>query len=90
MKRRLMVAGLAGALFFGGASVAMAGPYDNGPGPGPGNSGDHPMHGLCTAYAHNSDKAKEKSPVFNERTPDEWEEVCEGVTPGGSRNGGGE
>ena len=45
------------------------------------------MYGLCKAYANNSDAAKANSPVFNEYTAEEWEDLCEGVTPGGSRSG---
>lgn len=82
-----LVAGVITALFLSGAGAAAANPYGKGPGPGPGNSGDHAMYGLCTAYAHNSDKAKEKSPVFNEYTADEWADLCEDVSPGGSRSG---
>ena len=82
MKKLIASAALA-VMVVGGAGVAQADPYGRGPGPGPGNSGDHSMFGLCTAYANNSDKAKEKSPVFNHYGADEWQDLCEGVTPGG-------
>lgn len=85
--RKLLAAALTALFLAGGAGVATAGPYDRGPGPGPGNSGDHALYGLCIAYAHNSDRAKEKSPVFNEYTEDEWAELCENTSPGGSRSG---
>lgn len=81
--RRIIVTALAVAALTGGAGAAQAGPYDRGPGPGPGNSGSHALFGLCTAYAHNADQAKEKSPVFNEYTADEWADMCENVSPGG-------
>ncbi|HVM51676.1 MAG TPA: hypothetical protein VM262_00635 [Acidimicrobiales bacterium] len=83
--KKLIVSGLVAASLLGGAGVAIAGPYDNGPGPGPGNSGDAAMYGLCKAYANNADEAKENSPVFNEYTEDEWADLCENVRPGGSR-----
>lgn len=86
--RKTLIAGLTAALLVGGAGTAIAGPYDKGPGPGPGNSGDHAMYGLCKAYANNSDQAKQSSPVFSQYDADEWADLCEGVTPGGSRNGG--
>ncbi len=87
---RRMVVAAATALFLAvGAGAAVANPYDNGDGPGPGNSGDAAMYGLCKAYANNADQAKENSPVFNEYTEDEWADLCEDVSPGGSRRGGG-
>lgn len=86
--RKLIVAVAAAAMLAGGAGAANADPFGRGPGPGPGNSGDRAMYGLCKAYANNSDQAKKNSAVFSEYTADEWEELCEGVTPGGSRNEG--
>jgi hypothetical protein len=83
MKRRILLVAAVGGLFVGGAGVAVAGPYDSGPGPGPGSSGDHALYGLCMAYAHHADQAKEQSPVFNQYSPDEWADMCDGVTPGG-------
>lgn len=85
--RKLVIAAAAAGLLVAGAGTAIAGPYDRGPGPGPGNSGDHALYGLCIAYAHNADQAKENSPVFNEYTEDEWADMCENVSPGGSRSG---
>jgi hypothetical protein len=85
--RKIVVAALSAGLFVGSAGLAAAGPYDNGPGPGPGNSGDRALYGLCRAYERNADQAKENSPVFNEYTEDEWAELCEDVRPGGSRSG---
>ena len=86
--RKLITAAITAAMLAGGAGAALAGPYDNGPGPGPGNSGDAAMYGLCKAYANNADQAKENSPVFNQYTEDEWADLCENVSPGGSRKGG--
>jgi hypothetical protein len=89
MRRKIVVGAVAGALMAASAGAAVANPYGRGPGPGPGASGDHALYGLCMAYAHNANQAKERSPIFNQYTPEEWEDICQDVRPGGSRGGSG-
>ena len=81
--KKLIASAAVALMVVGSAGVAQAKPYGKGEGPGPGNSGNSSMFGLCTAYANNSAKAKEKSPVFNQYDAETWAELCENVTPGG-------
>jgi hypothetical protein len=97
--KRTVIAAAILALGAAGTGVSLADPT------GPGNSGDHSLFGLFTAYCHNSDNAKKHSTVFqqldeeaqNTPKPDgsgnysDFGEWCadNSPAPGGTHPGGG-